>query len=250
MLLDGRIVLISAIVPLAAAVVANRTTSLIYATGWAVAAWAGWVLAALAGADAFGYLALALTGCAGVAVFGARRPGAAAWTFVVAGLLVVLFLPWAESVANGAPVQFGRIRAAFLIGLLVATVINYLPTGMALAAILIAAGCACELARLFARWPADDFPAFYIGTAAWVGWACVRLGPRAPQRRPISECDRLWRRFRDCYGFIWAERLREQFNRAAANADLRGRMAWSGLRGECNAAAYEILAALVKRFIG
>jgi hypothetical protein len=43
------------------------------------------------------YLALCLTGCVGVAVLGARRPGVGAWDFVLLGLLAVLLL-----VAGGA----------------------------------------------------------------------------------------------------------------------------------------------------
>src|SRR5688572_7693858 len=82
---------------------ANRATSLAPAVGWAALAWLGW-----GGALAFGrwqtgfveerYVALCLTGAAGVAVLGARRPYAGAWNFVVLGLIGVLLLPLAESV--------------------------------------------------------------------------------------------------------------------------------------------------------
>ena len=59
---------------------ANRQTSLRQAVSWAIASWAGWGLA-LAGAarwpalmaTASCYFALSLTGCAAVAVLGARR---------------------------------------------------------------------------------------------------------------------------------------------------------------------------------
>src|SRR5690349_1713002 len=83
---------------------ANRATSLAHAMYWMVAAWVAWggmmlchaLNVAMPGRDVPRYLALALTGCAGVAVLGARRPGMAAWNFVVLGLLAVLLLPLAE----------------------------------------------------------------------------------------------------------------------------------------------------------
>src|SRR6266446_829902 len=91
---------------------ANRRTSLAHARYWMVAAWVAWggFLFYHAGADTAPglvlprYLALCLTGCAGVAVLGARRPGVAAWDLVVVGLLIVLFLPMIERLlVAGAP---------------------------------------------------------------------------------------------------------------------------------------------------
>src|SRR5437868_1505128 len=84
---------LSGAAPLWAAARANRGTSLAYAVGWAWLAWMAWGLALFAGGPAAGHLALGLTGCAGVAVLGARRPGAGAWNFVVVGLLAVVLLP-------------------------------------------------------------------------------------------------------------------------------------------------------------
>src|SRR5262245_12244832 len=83
---------------------ANRRTSLFQAVHWMIAAWLAWggllILEALEGAapdhPTARYLALGLTGCAGVAVLGARRPGVGAWNFVLAGLLTVILLPLAE----------------------------------------------------------------------------------------------------------------------------------------------------------
>src|SRR5260221_8135366 len=70
-----------------------RPTALCHALAWATLAWLAWLWSATEGvADATynsaeaAYISLALTGCAGVAVLGARRPGAAAWNAVVAGL--------------------------------------------------------------------------------------------------------------------------------------------------------------------
>src|SRR5881392_2851339 len=128
MALFGWLVYASAAVPLAAALRANRSTALFHAVVWAWLAWAGWGLALGWDAKPWGYLALGLTGCAGVAVLGARRPGAAAWNFVVVGLLAVLLLPLAEGALTGIPVQLGAVRTAFLIVLLGTVIVNYAPT--------------------------------------------------------------------------------------------------------------------------
>src|SRR5262245_58439626 len=101
------LLLLTGILPLARAWRANRRTSLLQAVAWAVLAWLGWNGALLGdivwpdtGANSLRYLALALTGCAGVAVLGARRPGVGAWNFVVVGLLAVLLLPVAQGLDN------------------------------------------------------------------------------------------------------------------------------------------------------
>src|SRR5205085_1522448 len=136
------LILLTAAYPLARAWLRHRRTSLAHALAWAAFAWLAWlgVLSAVAfgGGEAVTgrYLALCLTGCAGVAVLGARRPGVAAWNFVVLGLLVVLLLPLAEG--------FGRLhlswpRLLFLAGTLAVGFLNYLPTRLGPAALLMAA---------------------------------------------------------------------------------------------------------------
>src|SRR5437016_5497350 len=74
----GWLLFASSVVPLLAATRANRHMSLVHSVGWAWAAWLIWAAALALGGRVWGYAALCLTGCAGVAVLGARRPGAAA----------------------------------------------------------------------------------------------------------------------------------------------------------------------------
>src|SRR5438132_11813500 len=92
-----RIALIAiAVLPLLRAGWANRGTTLTYTLLWAALAWVAWLWTAAAGTMISRYVALGLTGCAAVAVLGARRPGAAAWNAVVAGLFVVQLIPLAQ----------------------------------------------------------------------------------------------------------------------------------------------------------
>src|SRR6185437_13964814 len=116
---------------------------------WAVLAWATWtgvawnrVLHAEKEGRLGPYLSLGLTGCAGIAVLGARRPGVAAWNFVVVGLLAVLLLP----VVNGwGEVRLETVHELFLCAILIVPLLNYLPTRLAPAVLLLAAGCAVEM---------------------------------------------------------------------------------------------------------
>src|SRR5437016_13832974 len=93
-------ILLTGVYPLWRAWRANRRTSLIQALHWAILSWVAWGLALLVAdrwpaesAKVTCYLALCLTGCAGVAVLGARRPGLGAWNFVVLALLAINLLP-------------------------------------------------------------------------------------------------------------------------------------------------------------
>jgi hypothetical protein len=238
----GQILTISAIVPLAGAATANRSTSLAHATVWAIMAWAGWVLAFAAALPATGYLALVLTSCAGVAVLGARKPGVTAWNFVVAGLLIVLLLPIEQSAAVGTDLHPGTIHNVFLASLLAVTVICYLPTRLVIGAAVFGIGCGCVMRNVIAGEGIADATSVGIGSAPWLAWGGFLI------RGPRSSADRTWLAFRDRFGLIWALRLREQFARAAENVGLASRIRWNGVRPPDPSAA-DILAALTKRFL-
>jgi hypothetical protein len=77
------------------------------------------------------------------------------------------------------------------------------------------------------------------------------------RRPPRAEFDRLWSDFRDRFGLVWGQRVREQFNRSAANADWPVYLYWQGLRltsgaalpnEETQTAMVATLRALLKRF--
>ena len=251
--------LLSAAFPLLRAYLANQRTPLLQATLWATGAWACWLVVFLGsalgeGAEvAFGrYLALALAGCAGVAVLGARRPGVRAWNFVVCGLLAVLLLPVAEGL--GRP----RTELAYLVflgGTLAVGIINYLPTRLWLAALLLGAGTGLELAFQASpslRERAGDWLELVSGLClAASPWAGLMLTGR---RAGVSAFDAVWLDFRDRFGVVWGQRTREQFNRAAAHEGWPVALHWDGLvveEGKTPPDAAELVAklqALLKRF--
>jgi hypothetical protein len=225
--------------PLARAWLANRGTALIQAIHWAGAAWLAWVLTFLLGeaagsqpgVDPARYLALSLTGCAGVAVLGARRPHVGAWNFVVLGLLAVLVLPLAEKILADKD-SLGTLRFAFLGATVAIGVLNYLPTRLAGAALFLSLACTGEMVVLCApdlgrdRLEAVDLLAqvclVLVPWTAWVSW----------QRRlpPPNRFDQLWLHFRNRFGLFWGQRVRDQFNSSARHAGWHVWLSWRGLR--------------------
>lgn len=232
-------------VPIAVAWRANRATSLSFALLWAAAAWTAWgvALADIEDRDRT-FIALSLTACAGVAVFGARRPHVLAWNGVVVGLLAVMLLPMLERLVISVE-SFNIERTVFLAAVVGVSVINYLPTRFLMAALSLGAGCALALGRLISRSALTPFDgALQIALFAltpWLAWFSPSL------RR--DGFDTQWRAFRDRFGLVWGLRVLDQFNRAAANAGLAVRLTWAGHTGGDIEPAGELLASLTRRFM-
>ena len=221
------------------ACIANRRTTLRHTLVWAWGAWFGWaatyassVWLTAQAADVFRYLAICLSACAGVAVLGARRPGVGAWNFVVAGLLAVMLLPLAEGLAVGGSLHLEGPRLLFLFSTLAVMVLNYLPTCLGAASMCLGIGGLLQLLTLVG--PAalseqlrdlDTWQMILVPAAVLLGHYAVRF-----RRPPHSECDAIWLDFRDRFGLLWGQRMREQFNRAAANAGWPVYLRWQGLR--------------------
>jgi hypothetical protein len=249
-------VLVTAALPLVRAWRANRRTSLLHAVGWGLGAWMAWLTAALVSCSALSlmrpavqYLAVCLTGCAAVAVLGARRPGVGAWNFVVVGLLAVLLLPWFEGLEHlrDSPIRLFFVAATVGVG-----VLNYLPTRLGPAALLLGAACTLELVVLI--WPESRLGTFergrglgglLAGGSPWLALAALHR-----QRPSTNEFDRIWLGFRDRFGLVWGQRVREQFNRSAAHAGWPSQLNWQGHRAETPPGEDAILTlrALLKRF--
>jgi hypothetical protein len=259
------LILLTGAFPLWRAWQANRQTSLLQAVHWGMIAWAAWGLClALVDGDspaarAGSYLALCLTGCAGVAVLGARRPGVGPWNFVVAALLAVNLLPLAEGAITGGLLQLDALRLVCVAATIAVGIINYLPTRLWLASLLLLLGCTVEFVALC--WPADlpsdlrhllSVGRLALAFVPWVAYGAARRATPA-----LSEFDRLWLGFRDRFGFVWAQRLREQFNRSAAHGRWPVILRWQGLRLQplatrpepaAQAETVETLRALMRRF--
>jgi hypothetical protein len=144
-------------------------------------------------------------------------------------------------------------------GVLAVGVLNYLPTRLGPGALLLGLACGAEIAALASPEAiADRFRAVLPATrwllafAPWVGYSSVRGRPPA-----ASEFDRVWFDYQDRFGLVWGQRLREQFNRSAANAGWPVCLYWQGLRltpgsappdPAAKAAILATLRALMQRF--
>lgn len=220
--------------PVARAWYANRQTSLLHALNWVWAAWLMWGIALVAGEPSAAglepgrFLALCMTGAAGVAVLGARQPHAGAWNFVVLGLVCVLLLPLLENRVLGTT-SLGLLRVAFIGSTVAVPLLNYLPTRFGAAAFVLALACSGELTLFFV----DDADVIMrlapishmlLLSVPWLAFGCEKR-----RARPIAQFDLLWVEFRDRWGLFWAQRVREQFNRSAAHAGWPVHLYWQGL---------------------
>ncbi len=251
---------ISGLVPIWLNLRANRTTTLRHAAWWTGVAWIAWMLALLMassqdGLEPWRFTALCLTGCAGVAVFGARRPHVAAWDFVVSGLFAVMMLPLAEGLFFGFP-SLDPVRTFFLIATLAVICLNYLPTRFCVAAMLAAVALALQLGlTLRPEMLADKSELLSLAgflLLSLVPWIALKSS-RDKQSANRSEFDRVWLDFRNRYGFLWASRVREQFNRSAHHAGWSARLSWQGLGATDVTEAVQqemlkTLSALLRRF--
>lgn len=250
------LLLLSGVCPLVQALRANRTTTLWQPLMWSLLAWLVWVAVAWLRLLRPGweerlavYGALCLTGCAGVAVLGARRPGASAWNFVVVGLLAVLLLP----ILNGmGELRLEAAQKMFLAGTLVVSFLNYVPTRLGPDALVAAAGCGWEMMRLSGWISPTRSPwlgLFLLALIPWTAWTALAIRGQA-----ATEFDRLWLAYRDRFGLVWGQRMREQFNRAAHHAGLPVQLRWSGLQATTAepspdpAALLALLRSVLKRF--
>ena len=243
----------------------NRHTSLTHALIWAALAWIAWILTVPfeppgSSAGVCVYLALALTGCASIAVLGARRPGVTMWNAVVAALLLMELLPWGEAAIRQNDIRLDGLRLVVLAGTISIGIMNYLPTRNGIGALLIGFGCGCQWLRFM---KADEG---IHEVWDWLGrWALaaapgmVVLCRKLMRRQEASEFDRCWIGFRERFGVVWGQRLREQFNQAARHANWRVLLTWRGLRSrpgaeqpneEEKAAMFQTLNAVMKRFGG
>jgi len=235
---------------------ATRATALFHAVHWSIAAWLTWGLAIFVPErathpDPLTYVALCLTGCAGVAVLGARRPHVTAWNFVVLGLLAVMVLPLVEKTFIGTQ-SLDWLRITFLAITLGVSVLNYLPTRFGPAAFLGGLACAAEMIAIAAPEPLQrgmESDVLRSCLMAVPALGLVRLFPAA-----TNELDQMWRDFRDAWGLVWGERVREQFNRSAANAAWPVHLTWFGFKftrpmdAATQAAVRDTLRALLSRF--
>jgi hypothetical protein len=199
---------------------------------WLVVAWLAWLVAFASpiwslGNPPYNYLAICCSACPAVAVLGARRPGVAAWNFVVAALLALLLMPLVEQRWDAANWQLDGPRAILVSVILLVGVGNYIRTRYAVPVLLAAATLGWNVLRLV-RMEAPDWThalsVFLPGLLAVSVW--ITASQLHPPRDALAA---LWLAFRDGYGFLWARRVQDQFNAAVKNAGGSESLTWRGV---------------------
>jgi len=233
-------------------------TSLLLAWSWTLAAALAIALAWLTTGitqsipspwdDMLWYGVAVLLLCPQIAVLGARRPGVAVWNwFVLLPLLAVLGWPVAAAALAGARPGSFTLETPPLVGLLLVLLMgtgNYAGTRFRLPFTLLVP-CSVvlilislkstsvltpSLARLLAVW--------CVGSAAAIAWRVARrpgLVPTGP--------DRVWHDFRDQFGIVWAQRVRERLNERSILENWPVRLERNGFVAQTVGAAGDVAAA-------
>jgi hypothetical protein len=219
------------------------STSLQSTALWAVVLVCAWLAAAVA--DWLGDMAeitrghVRLLGAVialmpGTAVLGARQPGHRAWNFIVLSLLGVFSLPILEQWVMRRPLESSRVgfdlpRFVFYAVVVAVSVGSYLPTRRRYAALLMALGVMSSAVAV-GPWSITPIESdvlvglarCLVGVSAWT--ALWSRGVPA-----TSDFDRTWLRFRERWGVLWAQRVRERWNDAARHYRWPARLEWPGL---------------------
>lgn len=237
---------------------AVQGTSLVLAWGWALAATLAIALAWLTTGitqtipspwdDMLWYGVAELLLCPQIAVLGARRPGVAVWNwFVLLPLLVVLGWPVAAAALAGARPGSFTLETPPLVGLLLVLLMgtgNYAGTRFRLPFTLLVP-CSVVLilislkstsvltptaARMLAVW--------CVGAAAAIAWRAARRPGPVP-----TGPDRVWHDFRDQFGIVWAQRVRERINERSTLENWPVRLERDGFVAQTDGAGNDVAAA-------
>lgn len=176
----------------------------------------GWV-------DLGWYFAAVVLLCPGIAVLGARRPGASAWAFfVLLPLVLVLMWPAVASFQVARPADPIEIEVPALVGfglVLIMSGGNYFGTRYTLSTFFYAAAIVLLVAPMSAAVP-DFFPE--RATARFMASLAFLLAIAETNRRSkpvpddgISRLDVLWFDFMDSFGMVWAKRVMDRVNETA-----------------------------------
>ena len=147
---------------------------------------------------------------------------------MVLGLFAVMTLPLWETLFLGTP-SIDGLRICFLAATIAVGILNYLPTRHWFTALVMLIPVAIEIKAL---WLSDRLVILSEHRLAdvWVlmiPWGALIEGMRRREAR--SPFDEVWLEFRDRWGLVWSQRVREQFNHAAEHAGWPVRLHWQGL---------------------
>jgi len=183
--------------------------------------------------DVLWYTTGVLLVCPPVAVLGARRPAARVWAwFVLVPLVLILSLPVIGLWNSGlGPLEIEVPAMAGYLLVLVMGTGNYIGTRNTTAAILLMGALGLLVIPLSSVMPFSESTVEHGRVAATILAVLASNGiVRRPRRPPagsgtpddlerLRPLNRLWIDFRDTFGIVWAQRIRERVNATAGSED-------------------------------
>ena len=176
----------------------------------------GWV-------DLGWYFSAVVLLCPGIAVLGARRPGASAWAFfVLLPLVLVLMWPAVASFQMGRPTVPLEIELPALVGFGLVLLMaggNYFGTRYTMSTLYYATSIVLILVPMSVVAP-DFFPERHTARFIASLGMLLTLAETNRRARPIasdsvSRFDVLWFDFMDSFGMVWAKRVMDRVNESA-----------------------------------
>jgi len=176
----------------------------------------GWV-------DLGWYFAAVVLLCPGIAVLGARRPGASVWAFfVLLPLVLVLIWPAVASFQLARPAEPIEIEVPALVGfglVLIMSGGNYFGTRYTMSTFYYAVAIVLLVVPMSVASP-DFFPE--RSTSRFIASLGFLLAISETNRRSKAESDDeiscfdvLWFDFMDSFGMVWAKRVMDRVNESA-----------------------------------
>lgn len=176
----------------------------------------GWV-------DLGWYFAAVVLLCPGIAVLGARRPGASAWAFfVLLPLVLVLMWPAVASFQVARPAEPIELEVPALVGfglVLIMSGGNYFGTRYTMSTFYYAVAIVLLVVPMSVAAP-DFFPE--RSTSRFIASLGFLLAISETNRRSKAEPDEeirrfdvLWFDFMDSFGMVWAKRVMDRVNESA-----------------------------------
>jgi hypothetical protein len=177
------------------------------------------------------YALACLSFCPAVSLLGAKRPQDQMWHMIVATFAVMMILPAMEVLVlqPGQSLELMDLRGWFLWALVFGCWINRWASRLLVPATLTASAQVLALGSFLPLWP-TGFENWRIALILWCLAAILEAVATYLPRSPKNAWDALWLDYRDRFGLVWAARVRERVNLAAAKEQWNFRLNWSGFQ--------------------